>query len=48
VLAATEIYVGMTTERADRPRLSDDEAAAALRRLESVHRVGAVSTPQRT
>jgi HD-GYP domain-containing protein (c-di-GMP phosphodiesterase class II) len=35
VLAATEIYVGMTTERADRPRLSDDDAAAELRRLES-------------
>ncbi|HEY8725252.1 MAG TPA: HD domain-containing phosphohydrolase [Gaiellaceae bacterium] len=35
VLAATEIYVGMTTERADRPRFSDDEAAAELRRLES-------------
>jgi HD-GYP domain-containing protein (c-di-GMP phosphodiesterase class II) len=35
VLAATEIYVGMTTERADRPRFSDDEAAAELGRLES-------------
>ncbi|MFN2629476.1 MAG: HD domain-containing phosphohydrolase [Gaiellaceae bacterium] len=35
VLAATEIYVGMTTERADRPRFSEDEAAAELRRLES-------------
>ncbi len=35
VLAATEVYVGMTTERADRPRFSDDEAAAELRRLES-------------
>ena len=35
VLAATEIYVGMTTERADRPRFADDEAAAELRRLES-------------
>src|SRR6266536_6273198 len=35
LLAATEIYVGMTTERADRPRFSDDEAAAELRRLES-------------
>jgi HD-GYP domain-containing protein (c-di-GMP phosphodiesterase class II) len=35
VLAATEIYVGMTAERADRPRFSDDEAAAELRRLES-------------
>ena len=35
VLAATEIYVGMTSERADRPRFSDDDAAAELRRLES-------------
>jgi HD-GYP domain-containing protein (c-di-GMP phosphodiesterase class II) len=35
VLAATEIYVGMTTERADRPAFSSDDAAAELRRLES-------------
>ena len=35
VLAATEIYVGMTSERADRPRFSADQAAAELRRLES-------------
>ncbi len=35
VLAATEIYVGMTTERADRPPFSADEAAAELRRLEA-------------
>ena len=35
VLAATEIYVGLTTERADRPPFSDDDAAAELRRLES-------------
>ena len=35
VLAATEIYVGMTTERADRPPFSDVDAAAELRRLES-------------
>jgi HD-GYP domain-containing protein (c-di-GMP phosphodiesterase class II) len=35
VLAATEIYVGLTTERADRPRFSADEAAAELRRLEA-------------
>ena len=34
MLAATEIYVGLTTERADRPRFSDAEAAAELRRLE--------------
>ena len=35
VLAATEIYVGMTTERADRPAHSPADAAAELRRLES-------------
>ena len=35
VLAATEIYVGLTTERADRPPFSPDDAAAELRRLES-------------
>ena len=35
VLAATEIYVGLTTERADRPPFSDEDAAAELRRLES-------------
>ena len=35
VLAATEIYVGMTTERADRLAHSPEEAAAELRRLES-------------
>ena len=35
VLAATEIYVGMTAERADRPPFSPDDAAAELRRLES-------------
>ena len=35
VLAAAEIYVGMTSDRADRPRLSDDDAAAELRRLET-------------
>ena len=35
LLTATEIYVGMTTERADRPAFSPDEAAAELRRLES-------------
>jgi DNA-binding CsgD family transcriptional regulator len=33
VLAATEIYVGMTTERADRPGFAGEEAAAELRRL---------------
>jgi HD-GYP domain-containing protein (c-di-GMP phosphodiesterase class II)/DNA-binding CsgD family transcriptional regulator len=35
VLAATEIYVGLTTERADRPAFPADDAAAELRRLES-------------
>jgi HD-GYP domain-containing protein (c-di-GMP phosphodiesterase class II)/DNA-binding CsgD family transcriptional regulator len=35
VLAATEIYVGMTTERADRPAHSPEDAAAELRRLAS-------------
>jgi HD-GYP domain-containing protein (c-di-GMP phosphodiesterase class II) len=35
VLAAAEIYVGMTTERADRPAHSAADAAAQLRRLES-------------
>jgi HD-GYP domain-containing protein (c-di-GMP phosphodiesterase class II)/DNA-binding CsgD family transcriptional regulator len=35
VLAATEIYVGLTTERADRQPFSPDDAAAELRRLES-------------
>lgn len=35
VLAATEVYVGLTTERADRPAFPDAEAAAELRRLES-------------
>jgi HD-GYP domain-containing protein (c-di-GMP phosphodiesterase class II)/DNA-binding CsgD family transcriptional regulator len=35
VLAATEIYVGLTTERADRQPFSRDDAAAELRRLES-------------
>jgi HD-GYP domain-containing protein (c-di-GMP phosphodiesterase class II)/DNA-binding CsgD family transcriptional regulator len=35
VLAATEIYVGLTTERADRLPFSPLDAAAELRRLES-------------
>jgi DNA-binding NarL/FixJ family response regulator len=35
VLAATEVYVGLTTERADRPAFSDADAAGELRRLES-------------
>ena len=35
VLAATEIYVGLTSERADRPPYSAADAAAELRRLEA-------------
>ncbi|MEO8482204.1 MAG: HD domain-containing phosphohydrolase [Acidobacteriota bacterium] len=35
VLAAAEIYVGMTTERSDRPAFSAEDAAAELRRLAS-------------
>jgi len=35
VLAATEVYIGMTTERADRAPFSASDAAAELRRLES-------------
>jgi HD-GYP domain-containing protein (c-di-GMP phosphodiesterase class II) len=35
VLAAAEVYVGLTGERADRPAFSPDDAAAELRRLES-------------
>ena len=35
VLAATEVYVGMTTDRADRPAFSADDAATELRRLAS-------------
>jgi HD-GYP domain-containing protein (c-di-GMP phosphodiesterase class II)/DNA-binding CsgD family transcriptional regulator len=35
VLAATEIYAGLTTERADRPPFSPTDAAAELRELES-------------
>ena len=35
MLAATEIYVGLTTERADRPPFEPADAATELRRLES-------------
>jgi HD-GYP domain-containing protein (c-di-GMP phosphodiesterase class II) len=35
ILAATEIYVGMTTDRADRPARDAADAAAELRRLEA-------------
>ena len=33
VLATTDMYVGLTTDRADRPAFSTDSAAAELRRL---------------
>jgi HD-GYP domain-containing protein (c-di-GMP phosphodiesterase class II)/DNA-binding CsgD family transcriptional regulator len=36
VLAAAEVYVGMTTERADRPAFSAEDAATELRRLASI------------
>jgi HD-GYP domain-containing protein (c-di-GMP phosphodiesterase class II) len=35
VLAAADIYVGLTTDRADRPAFSDEYAATELRRLVS-------------
>jgi HD-GYP domain-containing protein (c-di-GMP phosphodiesterase class II) len=35
LLAATEVYVGMTTERADRPAFPEDAAAGELRSLEA-------------
>ena len=35
VLAATEVYVGMTTERADRPAFSAEDAATELGKLAS-------------
>jgi HD-GYP domain-containing protein (c-di-GMP phosphodiesterase class II) len=35
LLAATEIYMGLTAERADRPPFSNEDAAGELRRLES-------------
>ena len=35
VLSATEVYVGLTTDRADRPAIGGVEAATELRRLES-------------
>ena len=35
ILAATEIYVGLTSERADRPRFSPGDAASEVLRLES-------------
>ena len=33
ILATTDVYVGLTTDRADRPAFSADSAAAELRRL---------------
>ena len=35
MLTAADIYVGLTSERADRPPLSPADAASELRRLES-------------
>src|SRR3990172_10103457 len=35
LLAATEVYVGLTTERADSPAFTDADAAGELRRLET-------------
>ena len=35
MLAATEVYVGLTAERADRPPYQPSDAAAELRRLDS-------------
>jgi DNA-binding CsgD family transcriptional regulator len=35
VLTAADVYVGLTTERADRPAFSAEDAAAELRRLAS-------------
>ncbi|HEY0416276.1 MAG TPA: HD domain-containing phosphohydrolase [Gaiellaceae bacterium] len=35
VLAATEVYVGLTADRADRAAFAPDDAAAELRRLDS-------------
>jgi DNA-binding CsgD family transcriptional regulator len=35
LLAAADIYVGLTTDRADRPAFSDDYAATEIRRLVS-------------
>ncbi len=46
VLAATEVYVGLTTERADRPPFSPPDAAAELRRLESAGRARAAREPR--
>jgi HD-GYP domain-containing protein (c-di-GMP phosphodiesterase class II) len=39
VLAAAEVYVGLTSDRADRPAFSREDAAAELRRLESAGRL---------
>ena len=47
VLAATEVYVGLTAERADRPPFSPADAAAELRRLESDGRARAAREPCR-
>ncbi len=44
VLAATDIYVGLTSDRADRPALSDAAAAAELRQLTEAGVLEAVAT----
>ena len=47
MLAATEVYAGMTADRADRPAFSDAHAAAKLRRLESAGVLESRATPCR-
>lgn len=44
ILAAADIYVGLTTERADRPAFSDQDAAAELRRLVADGKLGQRAT----
>jgi len=44
ILAATEVYVGLTAERADRPPFTSADAAGELRRLET----GGVLEPRAT
>lgn len=39
ILAAADVYVGITTDRADRPALSDQQAAGELRRLATEGRI---------
>ena len=44
ILAATEVYIGLTTERADRPPFTDADAAVELHRLETVGALEARAT----